>query len=128
VILFLTRDDVLYIHQDQIARYGGDAAVRDTGLLDSAIAQPSGTFGGQWLHEFPHGMAAAYAFHLVSNHPFVDGNKRTGFASALSFLDLNEYRLQADRQAGEQIVLAVAQGLLSKDRVIDFFRQHVQPK
>ena len=74
---FLTLDEVLEIHRDQIERYGGAAGIRDLGLLQSALAQPSATFGGQYLHADLHEMAAAYLYHLVQNHPFLDGNKST---------------------------------------------------
>ena len=63
--------------------------LRDAGILESAIEQPRATFGGQFLHAFPFEMAAAYLFHIVNNHPFVDGNKRTGTVAALVFLDWN---------------------------------------
>ena len=75
---FLAVEDVLYLHTNQIDLYGGDHGVRDINLLDSAIAQPQAAFGGNHLHAFPFEMAAAYMFHIVQNHPFVDGNKRTG--------------------------------------------------
>jgi death-on-curing protein len=66
---------VLQIHVDQIENYGGAVEIRDRALLESAIEQPRATFGGNYLHQFPYEMAAAYLFHLVMNHPFVDGNK-----------------------------------------------------
>jgi len=70
-------------------RYGGDPGVRDVGLLESALAQPRVAFGGKTPHAFPFEMAAAYLFHIVQNHPFVDGNIRTGAVAALLFLDLS---------------------------------------
>ncbi len=88
-ILFLTLAEVIEIHRDQINRYGGRPGLRDMALLESAIAQPEGSFEGEWLHENHYEMAAAYAYHLCQNHPFFDGNKRTALASALVFLELN---------------------------------------
>ena len=85
------------------------------------------TFGGQWLHEFPHGMAAAFLFHICANHPFIDGNKRAAFATALFFLDVNGYDLDANQQDAEKLVLGVARGEVEKPAVIEFFRQHVKP-
>ena len=85
----LTVEDVLLLHEEQLARYGGGAGVRDAGALDSAVATPRATFDGQFVHEDLFAMAAAYAFHIAQNQPFVDGNKRTGLAAALVFLDLN---------------------------------------
>ncbi|HYQ81440.1 MAG TPA: Fic family protein, partial [Anaeromyxobacteraceae bacterium] len=72
---FLTLDEVLALHADQIGRYGGSPGLRDLGLLESALAAPRATFGGEHLHGSLPEMAAAYLFHLVRNHPFVDGNK-----------------------------------------------------
>jgi Fic/DOC family len=72
---FLTLDEVLEIHRDPIERYGGGEGIRDLGLLQSELAQPSATFGGQYLHADLHEMAAAYLYHLVQNHPFLDGNR-----------------------------------------------------
>jgi death-on-curing protein len=86
---FLSVEDVLLLHEEQLARYGGAAGVRDPGALDSAVAMPQATFDAQFVHEGLFAMAAAYAFHIAQNQPFVDGNKRTGLAAALVFLDLN---------------------------------------
>ncbi len=86
---FLTLGEVLEIHRDQIGRYGGAAGIRDLGLLQSALSQPRATFGGEFLHGDLAEMAAAYLFHLVCDHPFVDGNKRVGLVSAIVFLRLN---------------------------------------
>jgi death-on-curing protein len=81
---FLTLDEVLEIHRDQIARHGGSAGIRDIGLLNSAIAMPTATFGSQFLHSDIYEMAAAYLFHLVQNHPFIDGEvKKAAIAEYL---------------------------------------------
>jgi death on curing protein len=126
-ILFLTPDDVLELHADQIAAFGGSPGVRDFGLLQSAIAIPQSGFGGTFAHEFPYGMAAAYLLHIAANHPFIDGNKRTGLAAALVFLEANGYTLAADHTAVGDMVLAVAAGTLDKAGVADFFKTHVRP-
>jgi death on curing protein len=125
-IRFLTSAEVLTIHLDQIQNYGGEPTVRDKGLLESAVAQASAQFGGQYLQAFPDEMAATYLFHLVSNHPFVDGNKRTGLASALTFLTLNNVSYAiADKQALEDLVLRVAKGHATKAEVATFLREHI---
>lgn len=82
---FLELDDILKFHQDQIARYGGSDGLRDRGDLESALAQPEVSFGGRMLHGDLFEMAAAYLFHIVMNHPFVDGNERVGTVAALGF-------------------------------------------
>jgi death-on-curing protein len=86
---FLTVDDVLLLHEEQLSEYGGGTGVRDTALLESAVAMAQQSFDGKFVHDDHFAMAAAYAFHLAQNQPFVDGNKRTALAAALVFLDLN---------------------------------------
>lgn len=88
-IRFLNYWDVLQIHSDQIRRYGGDSGIRDLGLLESAVVQAEMTYDSNYLHNNIYEMGAAYLFHIVNNHPFVDGNKRTGAAVGLVFLDWN---------------------------------------
>ncbi len=88
-ILFLTLAEVIEIHNDQMQKYGGHAGIRDINLLSSAVAMPYASFSGKFLHEDIYEMAAAYAFHIAQNHPFIDGNKRTALASALVFLEMN---------------------------------------
>lgn len=121
---FLELAEVLHIHADQVDRYGGDPSIRDAGLLESAVAMPRATFGGEFLHRDLFKMAAAYLFHIVQNHPFVDGNKRTGTASALVFLDMNGISMDADVDALVVLVLDVAEGRANKARIAEFFRSH----
>jgi death-on-curing protein len=87
--LFLSVDEVLALHDDQLRLFGGSAGIRDRGVLESAVAMPSATFDGVHLHSDLFEMAAAYAFHIAEGQPFVDGNKRTALNAALVFLDLN---------------------------------------
>jgi death on curing protein len=124
---FLTLDEIIDIHQDQIERYGGSQGVRDWGMLQSAIAMPSAGFGGQYLHADLFEMAAAYLFHIVQNHPFVDGNKRVGAAAAYVFLALNHIRLTTDPAEYAELVLSVAQGKTPKSSVAAFFRENTEP-
>lgn len=121
---FLRVEDVLQIHQDQIERYGGSPDLRDPGLLASAVDTPRATFDGATLHGDLFEMAAAYLFHIVQNHPFVDGNKRTGTAAALVFLDLNGVEMSVDDDTLVDHVLAVAQGNVAKSEVAAFLRRH----
>jgi death-on-curing protein len=125
---FLTLDEILAIHQDQIARYGGSEGVRDWGMLESAAAMPAAGFGGQFLHTDLCEMAAAYLFHLVQNHPFIDGNKRVGAVAAYVFLSLNNVRLTADQMAYADMVLSVARGEMPKSAVAEFFRSNTAPE
>ena len=90
---FLTPKDVLQIHEEQIDAYGGIHGLRDSGLLESAVATPQASFGGEFLHQDLFEMAAAYAFHISENQPFLDGNKRTALTTAIVFLYNNEIRI-----------------------------------
>jgi len=121
--LFLSLSEALEIHQDQVARYGGASGIRDIELLKSALGMPAATFGGQFLHTDIFEMAAAYLFHLVKNHPFVDGNKRTGAVAALVFLALNNFDFNAPEDDFAEMVLAVARGDLDKSGVAVFIRR-----
>ena len=111
---FLTLVEVLAILQDQIARYGGEFGIRDLGLLSSAIAVPRASFGGHALHRDLFEIAAAYAFHICQNHPFLDGNKRTECASALVFLDLNGVSLSDPEDKLYPLIMNVAKGKANK--------------
>jgi death-on-curing protein len=123
-IAFLSLAEVLEIHQDQIARYGGELGTRDTNLLRSALAMPMASFGGDLLHADIFEMAAAYLFHLVQNHTFFDGNKRTAAAAAIVFLELNGYAFDAKPGILSDFVLALARGERSKSDASLFFRKH----
>jgi death-on-curing protein len=125
---FLTLDEVLGIHADQIRRYGGTGGLRDLGLLRSALAMPQTTFDDEFLHGTLFEMAAAYLFHLARNHPFVDGNKRTALMCALVFLGLNGHRLEADPDAVYRLVDGVASGDVDKAEVAVFLREHAIPR
>ncbi len=125
--VFLTIDEIVAIHRDQIARYGGSEGVRDWGLLQSAIAVPAASFGGQFLHGDLCEMAAACLFHIVRNHPFIDGNKRVGAAAAYVFLAMNDLRLTAGDDAYFELVYSVACGQTPKSVVADFFRANTVP-
>ncbi|MSR58849.1 MAG: type II toxin-antitoxin system death-on-curing family toxin [Planctomycetaceae bacterium] len=125
-IEFLTLQEVIEIHRDQIERYGGSLGVRDFGLLQSAVAMPIAQFGGEFLHVDLFEMAAAYLFHLVQNHPFIDGNKRAGAATADVFLTLNDHEMTATEDAYAEFVLSVAQGQAKKSTIAEFFRANVK--
>lgn len=121
---FLTIDDVLESHAEQIDTYGGSHGIRDIGLLQSTLAQPEATFGGQFLHADLFEMAAAYLFHIVQNHPFADGNKRVGLEAALLFLEINGHSIETTDEALVELVLQTAQGQTTKQQIAEFFRTH----
>ena len=120
---FLGLQEVLEIHRDQVTRYGGTAGIRDLDLLTSALGMPGATFNGEFLHTDVYEMAAAYLFHLVKNHPFLDGNKRVGAVAALVFLTLNGHDFQAPEDNLAETVLAVARGEIGKSEVTVFLRR-----
>lgn len=121
---FLDVHDVCRIHTDLVKHYGGHAGLRDPGLLESAIAVPRATFEGNYLHQGIVEMAAAYLFHIVQNHPFMDGNKRTGAAAALVFLFLNDMEIDATEDELAAITLAIADGSAGKDRAVEWLHDH----
>jgi death-on-curing protein len=123
---FLSIGEVLEIHRDQINHYGGEPGIRDLGLLQSALAMPAAGFGGRFVHGDLYEMAAAYLLHIVQNHPFVDGNKRTGVVAALVFLALNNVVIEAEEEDFERVVRAVAEGKAGKATVSEFLKKHAQ--
>lgn len=124
---FLSADNVQRIHAREIDRHGGDHGTRDRSLLDSAVAMPQQTFGGEYLHAGLPEMAAAYMFHILSNHPFVDGNKRAGTMAALVFLRANgvlDEELPPE-EALEEAAFAVARGEMDKEALTRWWRRQL---
>ena len=122
---YLTFAEVLELHRRVVAETGGASALRDLGALESATAQPRASFGGNDLYPSLEEKAAALAFSLIQNHPFVDGNKRAGHAALETFLVLNGQELNADAGEGERIILAVASGTCGRDRFLEWIRSHI---
>ncbi|MEG3937861.1 MULTISPECIES: type II toxin-antitoxin system death-on-curing family toxin [unclassified Microcoleus] len=114
---FITKNTVISIHARQIERFGGTPGVRDEGLLESALAQPQATFSGQLLHPTIGEQAAAYLYHIAMNHPFMDGNKRTAFAVADTFLRLNGCALNLTDDRAYNLVMQVARGTMTKEEL-----------
>jgi death-on-curing protein len=120
---FLDVEDVSAIHSVGLARYGGGTGVRDRGALESAVAQPAASFGGQYLHPDVFDMAAAYAFHIAQNQPFVDGNKRAGLGAALVFLDLNGVAVIDRDEKLYDAMIAIAERRMDKAGLAALFRE-----
>ncbi|HBE33842.1 MAG TPA: type II toxin-antitoxin system death-on-curing family toxin [Cyanobacteria bacterium UBA11368] len=119
---FLTLIEVLELHRRIIGQSGGAFGIRDVGLLESAIAQPRMTFGGEDLYPSLLEKAAALGFSIIMNHPFVDGNKRTGHAATETFLVLNGMEINASVDEQERIVLAIASGNLGREAFVEWLQ------
>ena len=120
--IWIARADVLMIHDLQLAEHGGAAGLRDQGLLESALARPQQilAYGDPNLFS----LAAAYMAGIVRNHPFVDGNKRTGFVTGILFVELNEYRFTASESDATQAVIALAAGQLGEEDFTAWLRDN----
>ena len=122
---YLSLKEVLELHRLLLERTGGLSGVRDLGLLESAVAQPLMTFGGQELYPTIIEKATALGFSLINNHPFNDGNKRVGHAALETFLVLNGYEIDAPVDEQERVILSVAAGEMDKDGFTDWLRAHI---
>ncbi len=119
-VVFLEVGDVIEIHRSALLTGGIDGVLNST-LLDSAVKAPKATFDGKPLYDSLASMAAAYAWGLARNHAFVDGNKRTAFQSALTFLDTNGYRLTVGMEWVEIMVRIAGEPPLARRDVVDAF-------
>lgn len=122
---FLSVEEVLDLYGRVIEQSGGSAGLRDRGALESAVAQPLQSFGGQELYPTIADKAAAIGFFLIANHPFVDGNKRIGHAALEVTLMLNGFELAAPVDEQEQVVIAVASGKMAREAFSSWVEQHM---
>jgi death on curing protein len=120
--VWIEHELVLAIHDRQLVEHGGPEGLRDESLLLSALARPQ----NQFTYESADivGLAARYAAGIVQNHPFFDGNKRTGFIVGVLFLELNGYRFSATEEAAAQAVVELAAGTLDEKGFREFLRAH----
>ena len=106
---------------------GGTPGIRDQGLLESAIAQPFMSFGDQEMYPMPAEKAAAFAFSLAKNHPFVDGNKRVAHGAMVLFLTLSGYRIEAGIDEQERLFLQLAAGNVGREELSSWIEEHSVP-
>lgn len=125
MITYLTLDQILVLHAEGIRQFGGSPGVRDLGLVDSAVSQPRATFGGIDLYPGLAEKAGALGFALVSNHGFIDGNKRIAYAATDVFLQVNLRRLAAQVDAAEAIVMGMADGSIGRVEFTEWVRQNM---
>jgi death-on-curing protein len=128
MIRYLTLEEVLELHRLVLEQSGGLDGVRDLGGLESALAQPQMTFGGQDLYPSLAEKAAALGFSLVCNHPFVDGNKRIGHAAMETFLVLHGWELASGVDEQEQVILRLAAGGMKREEFLEWVRSHLQQR
>lgn len=125
---FLSVKEVLRIHRILINLYGGSHDVRSMELLESALGQPGISFGGELLHPDLPSMTAAYFYHIIKNHPFIDGNKRTGSVAALFFLRLNNCTTDISQDQLIELALGVATSKISKDELTQIFEYAIRSR
>jgi death-on-curing protein len=123
---YLTIAEVLETYQRVMQQTGGLVGIRDLGALESAIAQPYMTFGGNELYPSLAEKAAALGFSLIQNHPFADGNKRTGHAAMESFLAVNGHEISASTEEQVEIILSVASGKLNRQKFTEWLSHRIQ--
>lgn len=121
---YLSVKRVLYIHDRMVKRFGGSFGVRDLGLVESAVARPQVSFGGQDLYTNIFDKAAALLQSLLKNHPFVDGNKRTALTSAGLFLKLNGWKLINSHEEEVEFAIAVDNQHLPIEQISKWFKEH----
>jgi len=121
---YITLDEVLAIHEDMVVRYGGSQGIRDLGLIQSAIAKPQSSFGGEDLYPYILDKSAALFHSLIFNHAFVDGNKRTAIASTARFLAKNGYELDVNEKEFVKFTLRVENKHLTIKEIADWLKKH----
>lgn len=124
---YLTLSEVLELYYRVMEQSGGAIGIRDLNGLESALAQPRMTFGGQELYPTLVEKAAALGFSLIRNHAFVDGNKRIGHAAMETFLALNGYEIEASVDEKERVILQVASGEMDREAFTKWLRAHIVP-
>jgi death-on-curing protein len=120
----LSVSDIIVLHQKIIDKTGGSHGIRDLGLIESAVSRAYATFGGNDLYETVEAKIAATSYSLVSNHGFVDGNKRIGIAAMLLLLRLNGYKLQYSQQELIDLGLGLAAGNLDENDILKWIKEH----
>lgn len=125
-MIHLTLEQIIQLHDLLVRETGGSQGVRDAGAIESAVAQPRMSFGGQELYPMLVEKAAALSFSLINNHPFVDGNKRIGLAAAVALLRANGSDLNTSADELEAAVLAVAAGEMGRDKWTQWLREHLK--
>lgn len=125
-VRFLGLSEVIAINQDQINRHGGLHGIRSYELLESAVYEPQASFDAEYLHKDMAEMAACYLFGIVKNHPFLDGNKRTGIICAFLFLHYNDIHILVSQKVFYNLAMDIAASKIDKEAVIAFFTDRIK--
>jgi death on curing protein len=119
-------EDILQVHEYSINKFGGGTGVRDFGSLDSAIARPFQTFGGQDLYPTIYEKAAALGESLIINHPFVDGNKRTGFLAMTALVEDNNFILKSTQEEAYNFTIDISTGKIKFDEIVEWLKNNTE--
>lgn len=125
---FVSKEEALAYHAVSIAEYGGADGLRDAGALDSALAMPMQGFSGEYAHKFPFEMAAAYAFHIAKNHPFIDGNKRAALMCCGAFLRINGWNLIAEGTSAADTIVSLVENRIDKAEIAAWLEQNCRQR
>jgi len=126
-VIFLDLSDVIRLHDIAIESYGGVFGIRDIGLLESALHQPIMLvhYGDESDTKISN-LAATYLFHIIKNHPFIDGNKRAGIFATIHFLNINHFDLEVDLEMLYLLALDVAASQINKEEIAIFLQKHIK--
>ena len=127
-MIYLYPKQVLYLYQQIIEQTGGTAGLRDEGLLESSVYRPKASFGGQDLYPDLFTKTAALGHSLISNHPFVDGNKRVGLEAMRLVLRMNSFDLHASIKSKYDFIMNIAQGKITQEQIAGWLREHSKEK
>jgi death-on-curing protein len=125
-VKYLSADEIEDLHEQIILRYGGVGGVLNRELLESASLRPKAAVLGRELYPTLEEKAAALMHSIITNHPFVDGNKRTAFLATQEFLRLNGYEIVAEKREALEFTLAIAEGKLGIPEIVDWLRRHIK--
>ncbi len=120
-------EDVMQLHQLSIDKFGGSHGLRDEGLLSSAVSRPFQTFDGNDLYPSVHDKAAAIFESLIINHPFVDGNKRTGYLAMFTVLKFGGYKLSSSEENAYNITIKVSTGEIKFEQIVEWLKSNTKP-
>ncbi len=126
--LWMEASDAMVAHDLELAAHGGSTGIRDTGLLESALARPKNLLAYAESAPTLAALAAAYAFGLSSNHPFMDGNKRTALLVSFAFLEVNGIEVTASQEDAYLTILGLAAGEISEEQLAQWFERNTAPR